>query len=265
MKQNKGSEERKNTESRLTLRHKRILAIASALLSVALIAWLCYFVLQALHVSLSSEGGLHNAAENFKNIIESYGKSGVLVAFGIYVLQVIVSPLPGEIIEIGMGLCFDWHLGALICLAGSALGALIIMLFVKKLGIRFVELFVPVEKLNRFKVLNDDKKLEYLVFIIYLLPGTPKDLLIFFFGLTKINIPTFIIVSTIARIPSIITSTMGGNFILEKNYFAAILLFAITGAVSLLGLLIYNAILNKHNKRKALKQEKINQLNQKEQ
>jgi uncharacterized membrane protein YdjX (TVP38/TMEM64 family) len=78
-----------------------------------------------------------------------------------------------------------------------------------------------------------------------MIPGTPKDPLIFFFGLTKIKISNFVVISTIARIPSIVTSTIGGEFLVDKNYLGAILIFAITGAVSVIGLLLYKTILTK--------------------
>ncbi len=253
-------------ESAATLRRKRIIAVISAVISIALLTWLGFFIVKAFHISAESEGGLTNAAQNFKTMIDGYGNAGVLVAFGIHVLQVIISPLPGEIVEIGMGLCFGWFGGAAICLLGSALGGLIILVFVKKLGVKFVELFVPVEKINNYRFLSDEKKLERLIFIIYLIPGTPKDLLVFFFGLTKIKIPTFLIISTLARIPSIISSTVGGNFIVEQKYLSAVLLFAITGLVSLLGLVAYNAMIKKLNERKEHKKAKSDtSIKQKEQ
>lgn len=258
-------EEKSVQKEKELIRRKRIIAVISAVISIALLTWLGFFVAKAFHLSSASEGGLKDAARHFKDLIDGYGNAGVLVAFGIHVLQVVLSPLPGEIIEIGMGLCFGWFGGTVICLLGSALGGLIIILFVKKLGVRFVELFVPLEKINSYKFLNDEKKLERLVFIIYLLPGTPKDLLVFFFGLTKIKASTFLITSTLARIPSIISSTVGGDFIVDQKYLSAIILFAVTGLVSLLGMLIYNFTVKKFNERKAHKNVNSDtSLNQKE-
>ena len=91
------------------------------------------------------------------------------------------------------------------------------MLFVKKLGIRAVELFVSLDKINELRFINNEKKLSTFVFLLYLIPGTPKDPLIFFFGLTKIKISNFVVISTLARIPSIVTSTIGGEFLVNKD------------------------------------------------
>lgn len=244
-----------SVETKTALKRKRILALITAIISVILITGLGFYVLKALHISADSESGIEGAAESFKTLIESYGNSGIFVALFIHVLQVIISPLPGEIIEIGMGLCFGWFGGTLICLIGNTIGSFIILLFVKKLGVKFVELFVPVEKINQLSILQNDKKLETLIFLIFLIPGTPKDMLVFFFGLTNISIPKFLVLQFFARIPSIITSTIGGDFLVEGKFMSAVLLFVITGLVSIIGIIIYNVILNRMNKRKQLKEE----------
>lgn len=244
--------ERSEAEKQLSLKRKRIITVCSLIITVALFLWLGYYITDVLMFSYNSDGGIKAAASNFKTLIESYGNAGILVAFAIQVLQVVVSPIPGEVIEVGMGLCFGWFGGMVICLLGSALGAWIIMLFVRKFGFKLVELFVPLEKINELRFINNEKKLERTVFMLYIFPGTPKDPLIFFFGLTRIKIRDFIIISTIARIPSIVSSTIGGEFLVNNNYLGAILIFAITGAVSLAGLIAYRVILNKlkekHNK-----------------
>ncbi len=226
-------------------KRKRIIAIISVVIAIALFIWLAIYLTKVIFQSLEGDGGIEDTAKNFKNMIQSYGNWGWIVAFGIQVLQVVVSPIPGEVVEVGMGLCFGWLGGTLLCLVGVALASCIIMLFVKKLGVKAVELFVSLDKINDLKFINNEKKLATFVFLLYLIPGTPKDPLIFFFGLTRIRISQFVIISTIARIPSVVTSTIGGDFLVEKNYLGAILLFAITGAVSLIGLLLYKKILEK--------------------
>lgn len=237
------------------LKRKRILALITAIISIVLITWLGFYALKALHISSIAEGGNQTAAENFKALIEEYGNFGIFIALSIYVLQVLISPLPGEMVEIGLGLCYGWFGGTFICLIGSTIGSYIILLFVKKLGVRFVELFVSLDKINRLRILKNEKNLERLIFAIYLIPGTPKDMLTFFFGLTGISIPRFLTIQFIARIPSVISSTVGGDFLVNGRYAEAFRLFVITGVVSVIGILIYNLIINKLNKRKESKEE----------
>ncbi len=255
-----GERERTEEEKKVLLKRKRIIAVISFIIAAGLFLWLGYGIAETLMISVERGQGINDAAKNFKDLISSYGKMGFAVAFGIQVLQVVVSPIPGEVIEVGMGLCFGWFEGALLCLLGSALATTIIMLFVKKLGFRFVELFIPLEKINELRFINSEKKLERIAFILYLIPGTPKDPLIFFFGLTKINIVDFVVISTIARIPSVVSSTIGGKFLVDQNYLGAIIIFAITGITALVGILLYKIILDKLRTHKKNKQSHENEV-----
>jgi hypothetical protein len=98
-----------------------------------------------------------NAATALSNRINEAGVLGVLIALGIQVLQVIVSPIPGQVIEITMGICYGSIGGALLCLLGSAIGAAIIMVFVKKYGVKVVELFISSEQINSMKDLLTER------------------------------------------------------------------------------------------------------------
>ena len=235
-------------EARRTLKRKRIIAIASLLIAAGLIVWLSIYITKAV-LSLEEGESIGDAAKHFRDMIHSRGAWGVLIAFGIQVLQVIVSPIPGEVIETGMGITYGPFWGTVIILAGAAFSSWLIMLFVRKWGTKFVELFISLDKINDLRFINSEKKLNRWVLILYMLPGTPKDPLIFFFGLTKIKISTFVLLSTVARIPSVVTSTIGGHWIHKKEYFKAILLYVIIGAVSLACLLLYKKIMDKLKRR----------------
>ena len=230
-----------------TLRQKRIIAIISLIITLilflALAWWLTRFLLR---------GG---SVESFKELIKSYGSLGWLVAFGIQVLQVIVSPIPGEVVELGMGICLGWFWGAVLCLVGSALGSVIIMFIVKKVGIKMVQLFVSVDKINELRFINSERKLNSLVFILYVLPGTPKDPLIFFFGLTRIGIIEFTVISTLARIPSVITSTVGGKLFIDGHLIGAVIVIAVTAVISLAGMILYQRILRRIRNRKSINRD----------
>ena len=217
--------------------------IITLILFLALAWWLTRFLLR---------GG---SVESFKELIKSYGSLGWLVAFGIQVLQVIVSPIPGEVVELGMGICFGWFWGAVLCLVGSALGSVIIMFIVKKVGIKMVQLFVSVDKINELRFINSERKLNSLVFILYVLPGTPKDPLIFFFGLTRIGIIEFTVISTLARIPSVITSTVGGKLFIDGHLIGAVIVIAVTAVISLAGMILYQRILRRIRNRKSINRD----------
>lgn len=105
--------------------------------------------------------------------------------------QVVVAVLPGEPIEIGAGVAFGVWQGLGLCLIGAALGSTIIFLFTKKLGIKLVEVFVPLEKIRQLKFLQNNRRLHVLVFLLFWIPGVPKDVLTYFVGLTEMKLPAF--------------------------------------------------------------------------
>ena len=90
---------------------------------------------------------------------------------------------------------------------------------------------------------------ELLFLLVFMLPGTPKDLLCYFAGLTDIRIPVWLVICSLGRIPSLLSSTLGGAALGSKDYALAILVFAITLAISAIGLLVYNHISQKRRKK----------------
>ena len=189
--------------------------------------------------------------EEFRQWINQQGFWGRFTLVGMMVLQVVVAVIPGEVIEIGAGYAFGAWEGTLLVLLGAAIGSALIFLLTKKLGIKMVEAFIPREKINELRFINTEKKRNLLVFISFFIPGTPKDLLTYFLGLTSMKLPSFLLISSFARIPSVITSTIGGHALGIQDYTFAAIVFVITVVVSGLGLLLYNYLVRMKNKRTA--------------
>lgn len=217
-------------------KRRRIIAISSLIIAAVLFSWLTYFLTKHFFVFKQSP-------EEFKTFVESYGWTGRFVALGIQILQVVVSLIPGELVEVGIGYTFGAVEGTLICMVGVAIASSLVFFLVKRLGIRLVELFINHKKIDELWFINSEKKLKRLIFFLFFIPGTPKDLLTYFVGLTRIKLHEFLTISLIARIPSLVSSTIGGNLIQQKSYGGAVWIFAITGAISLAGMLLYNRIL----------------------
>jgi len=220
---------------------KRILAVVSLVVVVALVSWFAFWIWGAIKSDIDTP-------QKFKSYIDGFGWKGYLVAFGIQVLQVIIALIPGEFVEIGAGCAFGWLGGTLICMAGVALASAAVFVLTKRLGLKMVELFVDPSKIDSLRFLNSEKKLKRTVFLLFFIPGTPKDLLTYFVGLTRITLSEFMTISLIARIPSLLSSTLVGHYVIEQNYLTGIIIFAITGAISLIGIIIYNKIVARKQK-----------------
>ena len=172
------------------------------------------------------------------------------VIFGAMVIfQVIIAIIPGEPFEIAAGYAFGVVEGTVLCIAAAAIGSIVTFALVRKFGMRLVRLFFSEEKINSVKFLKTSEARNFLFLIVYMLPGTPKDLLGYFAGLTDFPFPVFCLICTLGRFPSVITSTIGGDALGTEQYTAAIITFAATLAISGVGLLIYNRICKKHKAR----------------
>ena len=178
--------------------------------------------------------------EEFRDWVDSHGLFGNILFVGMMVLQVVIALIPGEPLEMGAGYAFGAIEGTVLCLLGTVIGSMLVFLLVRRFGIKLVEVFFSVEKVRNLKILKNKKQLNFVVFIIFFLPGTPKDLLTYAVGLTEMPLKAFLIITTFARIPSIVTSTVFGNAINQQNYLFAIIVLGATALLSVAGLFIYN-------------------------
>jgi len=179
----------------------------------------------------------------FKEKVTNSGIYGLILLFIIQVAQIFLFILPGEPIEILAGMCYGWFWGTLFILVSSAIIATLIFLLVRKIGREFVYDFSDEEKIKKFennKVFQNPKKIELIIFILFLVPGTPKDLLTYLSGLLPIKLRRFVVISTIARIPSIVTSTIAGANIAVGDWKKGALLYGVILVVVLLFIYIFN-------------------------
>lgn len=191
----------------------------------------------------------------FRDIIHSYGYYGVFVFLFFQILQTVIAPIPGEVIQIAGGFIYGVWLGTLYLIVGVTIGSVIVFFASRFLGYPLVKAFVSENKLNKFIQLMQSQKAETVTFILFLLPGLPKDILCYVGGLTPIKPLRFFIITIIARFPALFISVYIGANLQKKNYFttAVILVFAVL--LSFVGFffkdkVIENVALHKHHKNK---------------
>ena len=228
----------------LTDRQKKWIAGSGLALFFLLSALVCWFAGRPL---------IHFAQEpdRFRQWVDQQGPLASLLFTGMVILQVIVAVIPGEPLEIAAGYAFGAVEGTILCVLGTFLGGILVFLLVRRFGLRAVEIFFPPEKLQRLRFLHNERRLARWVFLIFFLPGTPKDVMCYFVGLTSMPLRTWALISAVARLPSIITSTVGGNALGMGEYTFAIIVFAATLVISGIGLLLYRAVCSARERRKS--------------
>ena len=176
----------------------------------------------------------------FRDWVNEKGFLGVLAFISMNILQVLLAVIPGGPFEVGAGYAFGIVRGTLICDFSMTLAGIIIFLFVRRFGMRFVELFVSREKVESVHILKSSRKSESIIFLLFLIPGTPKDLLSYLVGLTDMKLSHWIFISAIGRIPAIFLSVLSGNALNESDYVKVAVMFAVMIVLSIFGVVFYN-------------------------
>lgn len=204
-------------------RHK--LSHAARIGGIALFALL---IIAALAIWGPSLWRFFSNGEAVKAWVDAQGHWAPLAMAALVVAQIVIAVLPGEPVELAAGYLFGFWEGTAICLVGGLVGTLVVTILVRLLGMRIVRRFFSAEQLEGVSWLHDSQRFELLMFIVFLIPGTPKDVLTYAAGLTTCPWWRIAAITTVGRIPSIITSTLAAGFASSGNWTAAIVTVAVT-------------------------------------
>ncbi len=167
----------------------------------------------------------------FKERVNSSGFIGFLMLFGLQFAQIFLFIIPGEPIEILAGICYGGLWGTVFIMIAAAIISIFIYLLVHKFGRQFIYDFIDknkIEKIEKSKVFQNPKTIRFIIFILFFIPGTPKDLLTYIAALLPIKPLDFIIISTVARFPSVISSTLAGSHLVSGNWHFSLIVYGIT-------------------------------------
>ncbi len=178
--------------------------------------------------------------EKFRAWVDQRGLWGRIAFFIMVILQIFVAVIPGEPLEIAAGYAFGFWEGTFLCILGMTIGGALVFAFVRKFGVKAVEVFFSLEKIASLKFLQNHRRVRIFVILAFLLPGTPKDVLSYFVGLTPISFSQWLLITSLCRLPSVVTSTLGGSALGSGEHISAIIVFAATLAISLAGLWLYD-------------------------
>ncbi len=222
------------------LNKAKMLKLIALILIIAILVIATIYMMPIIKQINTPEG-----QEEFKAKITNSGITGILILFGLELAQIVLAILPGEPIEILAGICFGPIWGTIFLMISVFIVTCIIYFLVKKFGRDFIYEFFPKEKVNKLensKLFKDEKKIELVMIILFLIPGTPKDLLVYIGGLLPIKTSRFLAISTLLRFPSIISSTIAGANIIEGQWKAGILAYIITFAITFIVIFIINKL-----------------------
>ncbi|MCL2479553.1 MAG: VTT domain-containing protein, partial [Treponema sp.] len=159
--------------------------------------------------------------------VKNLGFTGVLVLLGIQILQIIVAVLPGGPVQLIAGAAYGPFGGLALIVCGCVIASTLIFFAVRKFGLPLLRRFFGEKDLKNWIFLRDSRKISRVVFIIFLIPGTPKDLLTWLCPLTSLSLPMFVTLSTLARIPAMFSSTIMGDSMIQGNWKLTLVVFLV--------------------------------------
>ena len=194
--------------------------------------------------------------------VTNIGVWGWLLMVLLQAAQIVIAFLPGEPVEIIMGIMYGPIWGTLTCFLGIIIGTVIIYGLANSIGKPFISLFINPDmnhsrmsgyglinpdKLNDYKFIKNNQKKEAIIFTLFLIPATPKDLLTYLAPIIKMNLPRFLVITLIARIPSVVSSTIFGDSISKGNWLLMGIVFVVTIVIGVIGFFVNKVYMKKHS------------------
>ncbi len=216
----------------------KIFKVTMTILAISIIVGITLYMFPVMKELSTKEGQIA-----FKEKVSSSGILGLLMLLVLQIAQIFLIIIPGEPIEILAGMCYGPIWGTVFIMASAGIISVIIFFLVRKYGKKFVYNFCDKEKVTKIensKLFKNPKKIEMIMLILFLLPGTPKDLLVYIAGLLPIKPIRFVLISVFARFPSVISSTLAGANLAIGDWKRSIIMYVGIVLIAMIIILIAN-------------------------
>ncbi len=242
--------EKKNNPNCITLSDGRQILKSDIFKFLGLVA---FFLIMAAAIvflwplfgSVFEEGGTDLVIEEVRNA----GAVGVFMLLGLQFLQIVVAFVPGEVVQIVAGILYGPWLGSLLLLLGCLISSAFIFVLVRKLGAPFVQGMAPTNQLERFRKFEETGRLNIIVFILFLIPGLPKDVFTYIVPLTDMKMGTFLALALVGRTPGIVVTAYAADGLVEGRIMESVIIFAFAAVICAVGVLMRKHILGFLEKR----------------
>lgn len=211
-------------------RYKKILALSKLILLVIIVAGIPAF----LYLKYGAELFSKDSAERVIDYLKANSSIAALLIICIQIVQVVICFLPGQPVQFAASYMFGVAKGFALSITGAVIGTVISFYLAKLLGNDAVNLFFGEEKVQNYKKKLDSGRGLLLAFLIYLIPGIPKDLVSYVAGISDMRFRPFLLVATVGRMPGMLGSLMLGHFFGRQDYRAMIIIAVIVAVILLI-------------------------------
>ena len=215
--------------------HHRVLAVAVVLVLVAA-------AITRVVVFRPEIWPMFATPEATRAWVAGWGVAAPLVFVGAQIVQVVIFVIPGETVQIAGGYLFGFWAGALLTILGIGIGSMANFALARFLGLPFAARFFRRESLEKLNRVAGSSRAQIGFFLLFVIPGIPKDVLCYVAGLSRMRLPFFLAVSLLGRLPGILGSVLIGSSAAEKKWVLSITIFVVACALFAVGFLLRDRI-----------------------
>lgn len=227
------------------MKHKSVVLFFTILLAI-----IFSFYLYSNFHSIKKLLTIFTNGSELNSFLNSFGYLSWFIYFLLQMFQVVIFIIPGELIQATGGYVFGTYIGTFISFLGIGIGSSLLFILCHKYGRTFVQKFVSNDFYKKFEKIVNSKDKRLIIFILYLIPGIPKDSLVMICALTDIDLKNFIMFSMIGRLPALFLSTYLGANIADKQYTRVIILSIIFTIILFITFMLKEKLLSKLSKNK---------------
>lgn len=213
----------------MKLKQKRALAVTAGIIFVTLMLLFGRYT-----------KGLISDVDRFAAWLRGLGTTGEAVMVLLVVAQVILAVVPGGPFQIAAGYVYGPVRGTVLCILGCTAGSMISFLLVRRYGRRVIALFFGEDQMKTFDRIAESPRWKAVLPLLFLIPGSPKDLMSYAAGLTDLPAPLWILIASAGRLPAIILSAVSGSAVQKAEYGKAAAVLALICVISAAGGFLYH-------------------------
>jgi uncharacterized membrane protein YdjX (TVP38/TMEM64 family) len=172
--------------------------------------------------------------ERLSQFLTSYGPLSVVIFIAFQIMQVVVSPLPGDVTGLLGGYLYGPFLGTVYSTIGLTIGSWLAFVLARTLGLPFVEKIIRPATIRKYDHFIEHQG-RIISFIFFLIPGFPKDTLCYILGLSHMRNRDFLVISTVGRLLGTIILSIQGSSLREDQDTIFFILLGVTALIILGG------------------------------
>lgn len=167
--------------------------------------------------------------------LDRYETIGMFVYIGMQIIQTVITFIPGQVVQMAGGYVYGVLLGFTLSIVGIAIGTIIAFYISRLLGRKAIYVLFGEEKINRFVTKLNSKRGFAIIFVLYLVPGVPKDLIVYAAGISEMRLQTLLILSLSGRTPAMLISLLIGVMLQQGRYSIMIVLAVVVILLAIIG------------------------------